>query len=267
MPDLNSETRRVRVSQNVIFIETPSVAPLLDARGFDDGEFTYDDHDDMLRGVLNYTPNHLADLISPERAVGGAVGDLSAIELLKQLCETTNRDLALSPAGSTPANDAPGTHRDGTFVISEFAYAVGTTQPNVPLKIKKARATPEAARWNAAAGREIASLENSQVYNLVPRSAVLAGRKRINSKWVVKRGADGSFKARVVAQGWNQVPGLDSSSIHVPVCMIQNVRIICWIAVHFVLLVHPVDVPMAFLYAHIQELVFVDKPPGFEVKD
>ena len=33
----NSETRRVRVSQNFIFIETPFVAPLLDARGFEDG--------------------------------------------------------------------------------------------------------------------------------------------------------------------------------------------------------------------------------------
>ena len=47
----NSETRRVRVSQNVVFIETPSIEPSLDARGFDDGVFKYDDHDDMLRDV------------------------------------------------------------------------------------------------------------------------------------------------------------------------------------------------------------------------
>ena len=61
----NSETRRVRVSQNVTFIKTPSVAPSLDARGFDDGEFTYDNHDDMLRDVLNYTSNHSADSLCP----------------------------------------------------------------------------------------------------------------------------------------------------------------------------------------------------------
>ena len=54
----NSETRRVRVSQNVIFIETPYVAPTVDTRGFDDSEFTHDDHDDMLRDVRNYTSNH-----------------------------------------------------------------------------------------------------------------------------------------------------------------------------------------------------------------
>ena len=104
-------------------------------------------------------------------------------------------------------------HRDCTFGFTEYAYAVGTTQPNVPRTIKKARATPEAAQWNAAAEREIASLKVRQVYKLVPRSAVPAGRKQISSKWVFKRKADGSFKARVVAQGWNQVPGLDSGSI------------------------------------------------------
>ena len=51
----NSETLRVRVRQNIIFIETLFVAPSLDARGFDDGKFTYDDHDDMLKDVRNYT--------------------------------------------------------------------------------------------------------------------------------------------------------------------------------------------------------------------
>ena len=158
-------------------------------------------------------------------------------------------------------------HRNGTFVFTEYAYAVGTTQPNVPRTIKEARTTPEATQWNAAAEREIASLKDCHVYKLVPRSAVPTGRKRTNSKWVFKRKADGSFKARAVAQGWNQVPGLDSGSIYAPVCMIQSVRIICCIAVHFGLLLHQMDVSTAFLYADIQEFVFVEQPPGFEVKD
>ena len=76
-----------------------------------------------------------------------------------------------------------------------------------------------------------------------------------------KRKADGSFKARVVAQGWNQVPGLDSGSIYAPVCMIQSVRITCCIAVHFGLLFHQMDVSTAFLYADIQELAFVEQSP------
>ena len=371
----NCKTRRVRVSQNAIFIETASVAPSLDARGFDDGEFTYDDHDNILRDVWNYTLNHSAGSFSPERAVGDAVGDLSAIELLEQICETTNRDLGVAPAGSAPVHDvpepsggspeedrpappggvsppvpvndapSPGSspcpapplgslpagsapsgsapegpsvrgrdsshggrgsaptpeitrsasslptakiiselrllsyaftvkgefpdvdHRDGTLGFTKYAYVVETTHPNVPRTIKEARATPEAARWNAAAAREIESLEDRQVYKLVPRSAVPAGWKRINSKWACTRKAGGSFKASVVAQGWTQLPGLDSDSIYAQVCMIQSVRIICCIATKIGLLLHQMDVSTAFLYADIQEFVFVKQRPGFEVKD
>ena len=32
--------------------------------GYDDGEFTYDGHDDMVRGVRNYIFNHSIDSLS-----------------------------------------------------------------------------------------------------------------------------------------------------------------------------------------------------------
>ena len=123
----NSEARRVRVSQNVIFIYTLSIAPSLDAHGFDYGELTCDDHDDMLRDVQSYTSNHSADSLSPERAVG----DLSAIECLEQICETTDRDLGLASAGSTPANDAPGT--SGDTPEEDSSAPPGGVSPPVPV--------------------------------------------------------------------------------------------------------------------------------------
>ena len=71
------------------------------------------------------------------------------------------------------------------------------------------------------------------MYKLVPRTAVPPGRKRIKSKWVFKRKADGSFKGRLVAQGWNQVPGLDCGSTFAPVCRLPSVRMMACIVVHF----------------------------------
>ena len=59
----------------------------MDERCFDDGEFTYDDHDEMLRDVRNYTFNHSADSLSPEHAVG----DPPVLELLEQVCQITDR--------------------------------------------------------------------------------------------------------------------------------------------------------------------------------
>ena len=111
------------------------------------------------------------------------------------------------------------------------------------------------------------SLNDRKVYKLVPRSAAPPGRKRIKPKWVFKRKADDSFKERVVGQGWNQVPGLDCGSTYAPVCMVQSVRMVACITVEFNLIFDQMDVSTAFLYADIQEQVFVEQPPGFEVKD
>ena len=157
-------------------------------------------------------------------------------------------------------------HMDATLGVTEYAYAVGAVQPDVPRTIQEARASPDAAKWNAAAEREMKSLNNRKVYKLVPRLAVPPGRKRIKSKWVFKRKADGSFPGPFVAQGWNQIPGLDCST-YAPVCRIQSVQMMACITVEFNLIFDQMDAPTAFLYADIQEQVFVEQPPGFEVKD
>ena len=103
------------------------------------------------------------------------------------------------------------------------------------------------------------------MYKLVPRTAVPPGRKRIKSKWVFKRKAYGSFKGRLVAQGWNQVPGLDCGSTFAPVCRLPSVRVMACIVVHFGLKWDQMDVSIAFFSADILEKVFVEQPPGFEV--
>ena len=86
----HSSTKSVRESRNVIIIETPSVVPEPDlVSGFDEGEFTYDDNDDMVRDLRNSTSN--LDLSSPA-AADRAVEDLSVRDLLEQIRETTDRD-------------------------------------------------------------------------------------------------------------------------------------------------------------------------------
>ena len=77
--------------------------------------------------------------------------------------------------------------------------------------------------------------------------------------------AGNSYKARLVAQGWNQVRGLDCGSTFAPVCRLQSVRMA--ITVEYDLEMDHMDVSTAFLYAGIQEKVFVEQAPGFVVKD
>ena len=84
---------------------------------------------------------------------------------------------------------------------------------------------------------------------------------------MVKRKADNSYKARLVAQRWNQVHGLDCGNTFDPVCRLQSVRMFVAITVEQDVDVDHMDVSTAFLYADIQEEVFVEQAPGFVVKD
>ena len=78
----------------------------------------------------------------------------------------------------------------------------------------------------------------------------------------MKRKADNSYKARLVDQGWNQVHGLECGSTCAPVCRLQSVRIFVAITVEYDLDMDHMDVSTAFLYAGIQEKVFVKQAPG-----
>ena len=69
--------------------------------------------------------------------------------------------------------------RDGSFRFTEYAHALGTSQPGVPRTIQEALAMPDAVEWEAAANREMTSVEERKLYKLAPRKAVLPGRKRI----------------------------------------------------------------------------------------
>ena len=86
----------------------------------------------------------------------------------------------------------------------------------------------------------------------------------IGSQWVFKVKTDNTYKARLVAQGWNQVHGRDCGGTYAPVCRLQSIRIVLAIAAELNLEVRQLDVKTAFLYTDIEEEVYVKTAPGFE---
>ena len=123
---------------------------------------------------------------------------------------------------------------------------------------------PEAELWKKAARKKIKSLQDLKVYTLVPKSNVPKGQNVIGSKWVFKVKTDDSYKARLVAQGWNQVHGRDCGGTYAPVCRLQSIRMVLAIAAELNLEVRQLDVKTAFLYADTEEEVYVKTAPGFE---
>lgn len=70
------------------------------------------------------------------------------------------------------------------------------------------------------------------------------------------------FKARLVAQGFSQVPGLDFTTTFSPVVKASTVRVVLALAVINKWALHQLDVKNAFLNGFITETVYMEQPPG-----
>jgi hypothetical protein len=71
-------------------------------------------------------------------------------------------------------------------------------------------------------------------------------------------------KTRLVAQGFNQVEGLDFGETFAPSTHLETIRILLAFAASKGFELYQMDVKSAFLNGVIQHKVFVRQPPGFE---
>ena len=141
--------------------------------------------------------------------------------------------------------------------------------PKEPSTIEEASASLDKEKWKAAMQREMNSLKENQVWELVE---LPEGRKAVGSKWVykLKTYSDGSierYKARLVAQGFSQKFGTDYDETFCPVVRLESFRTLVALSVQNGLTLHQVDVTTAFLNGELEEEVYMSQPPGFVATD
>ena len=105
------------------------------------------------------------------------------------------------------------------------------------------------------------------VYDVVPRPK---GHKVVGSKWVlrIKRGPDGQvqkYKACIVAQGFTQVEGLNYDQTFTPVVKLLTFRTILAIAIQQNLIIHQMDIKVAYLNGKLKEEIHMEAPPSLEI--
>ena len=114
---------------------------------------------------------------------------------------------------------------------------------------------------------ELNALWNNETYELTP---LPEGRTSVGGKWVyaVKLGPNGEekYKARFVAKGYSQVPGIDYHETFSPTARISSVRMLMQLAVQEGMVVHQMDVKTAYLNAPIDCELYMEQPEGYERK-
>lgn len=138
-----------------------------------------------------------------------------------------------------------------------------------PITVKEALASPEANLWQKAMEEEIGNLQKAQTWELVPRPP---SAKVITSKWVFRKKRDNEgkcikFKARLVARGYQQLPGIDFHETYSPVIKLKSIRTLLAIAVEMDFEVHQMDITAAYLNGVLEEDIYMIQPEGCTEKN
>ena len=121
--------------------------------------------------------------------------------------------------------------------------------------------------WRTTIRKGNKSMINRGVWRKTDRAQIPKNRRLIGNKWVFKIKRDGTYKARLVALGYSQIPGVDYTDNVAPVAHDVSFRIALARMMVKKLDSLVMDVETAFLYGEIDEEIFMKSPVGMEEID
>jgi len=153
----------------------------------------------------------------------------------------------------------------GTVSGAESVAKDGWDLTTPPANEKEARARPDWPLWQKANKDEVVAHKHLGTWSKTNVSN--KKQKTVKNRFVfdIKRDAEGKltrYKARLVAQGFNQVPGRDFDETWAPVPNAATTRAIFAVAAANDWEIHHVDVQTAFLNAKMDKEMYIKLPDG-----
>lgn len=127
---------------------------------------------------------------------------------------------------------------------------------------KQAMDGPQADEWKDALETEIRSLLEHETFEIADRPSdrtVIGCRTVLRNKY----SADGEIerrKARIVAQGFSQRPGIDFHDTFAPVARLGSLRLLIGLAIRHDMDILQLDITTAYLNSKLDEELYMEKP-------
>lgn len=116
--------------------------------------------------------------------------------------------------------------------------------------------------WYVATATELRSILKNDVWKLVyrPDNKNIIGSRVILANKYQPDGCVQKGKARIVARGFGQLPGVDFDETFAPVARLRSIRLAIAIAAHYKMHIHHCDITTAYLNSVIKEEVYMEIP-------
>src|ERR1700678_874687 len=193
-------------------------------------------------------------------------------DLLQGGATWSNRSKAhkLAPGVPLPTQNDADVADWATNAIDEYALAAETADSEAlePQSLSEAKSRPDWKLWEKAIEEELETLRAAGTWKL---ENAPEGVNVVGSTWVFKAKKDAAgnvvrYKARLVAQGFSQVPGVDYFDAYAPVARLASIRMVLAFAAAENLETGQIDIKGAYLNGELtkDEVIFMKQAPGYE---
>jgi Reverse transcriptase (RNA-dependent DNA polymerase) len=171
----------------------------------------------------------------------------------------------------TVEEGTPALLEDFDGMESVFATETADAEALEPRTLAEAKRRPDWPSWEKAIEEELATLKAAGTWRL---ENAPPGANVIGSKWVLKAKKDAAgnvvrYKARLVAQGFSQIGGVDYDDTYAPVAKLASTRAVIAMANRLRMEMHQIDIKGAYLNGELNdnEVLYMQHPPGYKSPD
>ena len=175
--------------------------------------------------------------------------------------EDCNLELELELQGEATACLA---HENRVIEVAMASTHEVSLAEDDPKSLAEAMDRPDWPEWKAAMDEELALMAKYEVWDEVDQPE---DTNIIGCRWVfrIKRDSNGKvlkYRARLVAQGFTQLYGIDFQETFAPVARLSSIRTVIALAASEDWELHQMDVKSAYLNSPIDTAIYMRLPPG-----